>query len=67
MVDQVFYAVGRERGHFQTADANIQLAIRTSRIYQLIEGRWKQVHHHGSIDDPDLLAAYQRAVRGGGR
>jgi len=27
-----------------------------------IDGKWKQVHHHGSIDDPRLLAQYQSAV-----
>ena len=29
-----------------------------------MDGRWQQVHHHGSIDDPDLLSRYQRAVLG---
>ena len=29
----------------------------------LIDGQWLQVHHHGSIDDPTLLARYQTAVR----
>jgi hypothetical protein len=29
-----------------------------------IEGRWKQVHHHGSIEAPELLARYQSAVLG---
>jgi hypothetical protein len=25
--------------------------------------RWHQIHHHGSIDNPQLLSAYQQAVR----
>jgi hypothetical protein len=25
---------------------------------------WRQYHHHGSIDDPDALRAYQQAIRG---
>ncbi len=62
--DQLFYVVGRERGEFGTGDGAIPMAIRTSRLFRLIDGRWRQVHHHGSIDDPDLLARYQRAVRG---
>jgi ketosteroid isomerase-like protein len=62
---EIFYAVGRERGEFHIGDTNIRLAIRTSRIYKLTDGQWRQVHHHGSIDDPELLARYQKAVRQG--
>ncbi|MDP1572785.1 MAG: hypothetical protein Q8M04_00895 [Pseudomonadota bacterium] len=40
------------------------LAIRTSRIFKKLEGRWKQVHQHGSIKDPELLARYPSAVLG---
>jgi len=25
---------------------------------------WRQLHHHGSIDDPDMLARYQNFVAG---
>lgn len=60
----MFYAVGRERGYFQLGDAEITLAIRTSRIFQKIGGAWQQVHHHGSIEDPQLLERYQAAVLG---
>ena len=60
----IFYAVGRERGEFRVPETVIKLAIRTSRIYKLIDGRWQQVHHHGSIDNPELLARYQSAVKG---
>ena len=60
----MFYAVGRERGRFQRDGETIALAIRTSRIFRRVEGAWRQVHHHGSIDDPELLARYQRAVLG---
>lgn len=59
----VFWAAGRERGTFTTGPTSLQLAIRTSRIFRRRESRWHQVHHHGSIDDPKLLAAYQEAVR----
>lgn len=60
----IFYAVGRERGKFIISDTTINLAIRTSRIFKLMNGEWKQVHHHGSIEDASLLDRYQRAVRG---
>ena len=59
---EMFYAVGRERGYFRLSGEEIILAIRTSRIFQKIDGRWKQVHHHGSIEDPQLLGRYQLAV-----
>jgi ketosteroid isomerase-like protein len=61
---EMFYAVGRERGYFRQGDEEISLAIRTSRIFRKLQGRWRQVHHHGSIDDPQLLARYQAAVSG---
>lgn len=65
VVGDVFYAVGRERGTFARLGTTLGLRIRTSRIFRRDpEGRWRQTHHHGSFDDPELLAAYQRAVAG---
>lgn len=61
---EMFYAVGRERGYFRLRGEDVNLAIRTSRIFQKIDGRWRQVHHHGSIDDPQRLAVYQDAMMG---
>lgn len=61
---ELFYVVGRERGQYRAGDAMLNMAIRTTRVFRLIEGKWRQVHHHGSIDDPELLAQYQQAVRG---
>jgi len=58
-----FYVVGRERGEYEVGETALAMAIRTSRIFRHIDGKWRQVHHHGSIDDPELLAAYQQAVR----
>jgi len=60
----MFCAVGRERGYFKLGEKKIDLAIRTSRTYRMDCGRWHQIHHHGSIDNPKLLAAYQEAVLG---
>jgi ketosteroid isomerase-like protein len=62
-VGDVFWAVGRERGTYRDGDAVKDLNIRTTRVFRLIDGRWRQVHHHGSIEDPKLLAEYQSAVR----
>lgn len=57
-----FYVVGRERGTFRKDGESIPLAIRTTRIFRFIEGEWRQVHHHGSFEDPELLARYQNAL-----
>jgi ketosteroid isomerase-like protein len=62
--EDVFYAVGRERGRFEKDGLVIDLAIRTSRVFRMTLGGWKQVHHHGSIEDPALLEEYQKAVSG---
>jgi ketosteroid isomerase-like protein len=56
------YAVGRERGELRRGDEVLRLAIRTTRVFRRMEGRWRQVHHHGSMDDPRMLAQYQEAV-----
>lgn len=61
---ELFYAVGRERGSYSRGDSSLTLAIRTTRIFRLIQGRWQQVHHHGSIENPELLREYQSAVIG---
>jgi ketosteroid isomerase-like protein len=62
-VGDVFWAVGRERGTYHDGGAVKELNIRTTRIFQLINGRWRQMHHHGSIEDAKLLGDYQSAVR----
>ena len=55
---------GRETGTFTAPDGTrVPLSIRTTRYFGHLDGRWGQLHHHGSIDDPDALRAYQRAVR----
>ena len=59
----VFYVIGRERGELDVNGRRMLLAIRTTRIFRRdTDRRWRQVHHHGSIDDPEVLAAYQNAV-----
>jgi ketosteroid isomerase-like protein len=60
----VCYAVGRERGRFESGETKLDLAIRTTRVFRRTDGRWRQVHHHGSIDDPESLKEYQQAVLG---
>jgi ketosteroid isomerase-like protein len=63
----LFYVVGRERGELDVSAQAMKLAFRTTRIFQKdADARWGQVHHHGSIDDPQMLATYQKAVFGQG-
>ena len=58
----VFLAVGRERGRFTGRGESLELAIRTSRFFRKADGRWRQLHHHGSIEDADVLTRYRAAV-----
>ena len=58
-----FFATGRERGYFKLGENTVELAIRTTRIFANQNGFWKQIHHHGSIDNPELLKTYQEAIR----
>ncbi len=56
---------GRETGSYTRLDGtSVPLEIRTSRYFRYEDGRWRQYHHHGSIDDPAALGAYQQAIRG---
>ena len=63
VVGDVFWAIGRERGVFETESRTLELAIRTTRVFRRVNGRWRQIHRHGSIEPPELLDAYQRSVR----
>jgi ketosteroid isomerase-like protein len=60
---QMFYAVGRELGELQGGNISLEVKFRTSRVFGLSAGRWRQFHHHGSIDNPELLLRYQAAIR----
>lgn len=62
VTEDLFLAAGRERGLLQVDGRRIELAIRTTRLYTAHEGGWKQLHHHGSMDDPGLLSEYRRIL-----
>ncbi len=64
VIGEMLYAVGRERGYLRNGNKGLALVIRTSRLFREINGCWRQVHHHGSIEDPQLLARYQAVVPG---
>lgn len=57
---------GRERGSYERDGKMYPLDFRTSRIflYAPDQGGWRQVHHHGSIDDPDRLTHYRQTIFG---
>jgi ketosteroid isomerase-like protein len=55
---------GRELGSYRVDGQEVPLQIRTTRVLASTADGWRLVHHHGSIDDAEALAAYQRAVRG---
>ena len=57
------FFVGRERGTAKANNQTLTLDIRTSRVFEYIDGHWLQVHHHGSMTDPDALAKYQQFLQ----
>jgi hypothetical protein len=58
-VGETVLAVGRERGCCLNDSIALDLTIRSSRWFRQICGRWRQFHHHGSIDDANLLGRLQ--------
>lgn len=62
--DMITFA-GREIGEFSVQGQKIDLQIRTTRFFGYSDKnrQWFQLHHHGSIDNVELLDRYQKAVR----
>ena len=56
--------VGRERGKCRTAGDSLDVAFRTTRWFVRMDGAWRQLHHHGSVEDPQMLADYQKLIFG---
>ena len=57
--------VGREFGNYSINGQALEpLEIRATRLftYEIAIGRWVQLHHHRSIEDPDALRSYQNAL-----
>lgn len=55
--DRACLFVGREKGRCAWPGGEITLRIRTTRWFVHRNGTWRQLHHHGSIEEPALLAA----------
>jgi len=60
--ETMFIAVGRETGCLELNNTKIDLAIRTSRAFRRQNDEWRQIHHHGSMDKPELLSLYQNTL-----
>jgi SnoaL-like domain len=56
--------VGREIGTCTTPDKKMDVRFRTTRWFTRRGGPWRQLHHHGSIKEAGMLAAYQKIVLG---
>lgn len=65
--NNVVVFAGRERGEFTLGEMTLPLDIRTTRMFKYLDNElgWRQIHHHGSIDNPKLLKQYQNAVKRG--
>ena len=56
--------VGREFGTCTTPIEQMDVRFRTTRWFTRRGGTWRQLHHHGSIEEPGMLAVYQKIVLG---
>lgn len=62
--DNIFYAIGRERGQSTAGGKTTEIEGRATNIFRRGEdGAWKLVHHHISVESPQLLATPPIAER----
>lgn len=61
--EQMVVFAGHEQGQCIVGDETLLLSIRTSRVFVFTDRTgWRQAHHHGSIDDPQMLKSYQTLI-----
>ncbi len=61
---EILVAVGREREQPSPERPTPSLGARTTNIFhRATDGRWRLLHHHVSIDDPQQLAAVAARLR----
>ncbi len=55
------YELGTETGHVKIAGNQINIEQRVTNIYQLKDGEWKLIHHHGDTSPAmlDVLSKLQ--------
>jgi hypothetical protein len=56
--------VGLEKGTCITPDVKMEVRFRTTRWFTRTGGAWRQLHHRGSIEEPGMLAEYQKTILG---
>lgn len=54
LLNDGFIAVGRERGTMKVLENSYDVGFRTSRVFIKEDGKFKQIHHHGSFDDLNM-------------
>jgi len=62
--DDFHLFVGREKAPVKLPQSGSSFEFVRPRWFVKMRGVWRQLHHHGSIDEPALLADYQRAILG---
>ncbi|HWG59502.1 MAG TPA: nuclear transport factor 2 family protein [Candidatus Acidoferrales bacterium] len=58
----VFYMTGYEKGEIAKDGQAAPFRFRTTRIFVKSDGRWKQVHYHGSFGDPKMFAEVMKMI-----
>lgn len=58
----VFYVTGHEKGEITKDGKSVPFRFRTTRIFVKSDGRWKQVHYHGSFGDPTAFAEVMKTI-----
>ena len=64
VVGDVAYEIGIETGQVNVAGNQINIGQRVTNIYQLKDGKWKMIHHHGDTSQAmlDVLNKLQTAT-----
>ena len=62
--DEFCVVLGHEQGTFEKDGEKFSFRTRDTRILRRVNGKWLQVHHHGSFEDPKLLKQFQDAAKG---
>jgi ribosomal protein S21 len=57
-----FSSVGKERGIMKIGNETIEVAFRTSRLFIMEDGIFKQLHHHGSFEDITVQEKIMRSL-----
>jgi len=61
VVGDAAYEIGIENGQFKLSGNEVKINQRVTNIYQLKDGQWKMIHHHGDISPAmlDVLSKLQ--------